>query len=232
MSNKKDENYISDLPEKTESEAVANRKEFERNLQNMWGYSETGIEAKKAAMAMLSTKNGMYAKIPLVCKADDCPYKNSCSLLPFNLAPVGEPCPSETAQIELFYAGYDKDFDLDNSSFVDRNLVLSLINYDIMLERIKANLQNEDGMTVQEIFAGVSEQGEEFTKPEISKYLEAYERVEKKRNDIYALMLATRKDKKNEKGSGEKSITDIINSVIDSNNIDESDVIDVDSEEQ
>ena len=42
-----------------------------------------------------------------------------------------------------------------------------------MLERIKANLQNEDGMTVQEIFAGVSEQGEEFTKPEISKYLEA-----------------------------------------------------------
>ena len=68
----------------------------------------------------------------------------------------------------------DKDFDLDNSSFVDRNLVLSLINYDIMLERIKANLQNEDGMTVQEIFAGVSEQGEEFTKPEILPLLSTY----------------------------------------------------------
>ena len=65
MADEKDEEYISDLPENIEDEAVANRKEFEKNLSNMWGYSKTGIEAKKAAMAMLSTKTGMYAKIPL-----------------------------------------------------------------------------------------------------------------------------------------------------------------------
>lgn len=229
--------YESDLPTDLEQindkeEAVAKREAFEKNIQNMWGYSNTGIEAKKAAMTMLSTKTGMYAKIPLICKSDNCPYKDSCSLLSYDLAPYGEPCPMETAQIEMSYAGYDKDFDLDNSSFTDHNLVLALINYDIMLERCKALIKQKDGLLIEEVFAGVSDDGEVYNKPEVSKELEVYERIEKKRNDIYNLMLATRKDKKKDKGDDDKnqSITAIINSVMSGNNNDDSDIIDVDSE--
>ena len=117
--------YVSDL-ESTETEeevtcqAVVNRENFERNLRNMWGYSNVGLEAKRAAMSMLATKTGMYARIPLVCKAESCPYSESCNLLPYNLAPIGEPCPVETAQIELRYAGYDKDFDLDRVFYLKR----------------------------------------------------------------------------------------------------------------
>ena len=54
MADEKDEEYISDLPENIEDEAVANRKEFEKNLSNMWGYSKTGIEAKKAGNKTLA----------------------------------------------------------------------------------------------------------------------------------------------------------------------------------
>lgn len=189
------EEFKSDLIAENKCEAVLNREEFERSLTNAWGYTVNGLEAKKAAMSMLSTKTGMYARIPLVCKSDNCPYSESCSLLPYNLAPLGEPCPVEVAQVELRYAGYEKDFDIDSSSFTDRNLISDLINHDIMLERCKALLQKE-GVLVQDVVAGIAENGEVYTRPEVSKHWEAYERIQKKRNDIYDLMLATRKNKK------------------------------------
>lgn len=202
------EGYISDLQseeEETKCEALMNRLEFEKNLSNMWGYSEVGVEAKKAAMSMLATKTGMYARIPLLCKADSCPYAESCLLLSHNLAPMGEPCPMETAQIEMRYAGYDKDFNIEAGSFTDKNLISDLINHDIMLERCKALLTKE-GVLVQDVFAGTNEQGEVFYRPEVSKHWEAYERVQKKRNEIYDLMMATRKNRKGEDNS-EDSLT-------------------------
>lgn len=203
----KNDEFVSDVAVNTnECEAVMNRENFERNLSNTWGYSNVGIEAKRAAMSMLATKTGMYARIPLMCKAESCPYADSCSLLPYNLAPIGEPCPVETAQIEIRFAGYEKDFNLDDASFTDKNLVAELINHDIMLERCKA-LITKEGVLVTDVVAGVSEHGEEFYRPEVSKHWEAYERIQKKRNEIYQLMMATRKDNKDKMDSGEDSIT-------------------------
>lgn len=188
--------FVSDLSARDEkAEAIANRENFEKSINtNLWGYSEAGLEAKKAAMSMLATKNGMYARIPLVCKADACPYAETCPMLPFNLAKLGEPCVVETSQIEIRYAAYEKDFNLYDASFTDRNLVSELINHDIMLERCKA-LITKEGVLVVDVVAGISEDGEKFYRPEVSKHWEAYERIQKKRNDIYNLMLATRKDK-------------------------------------
>ena len=172
----------------------------------MWGYSNVGLVAFCAAMSMLATKTGMYARIPLVCKAESCPYSESCNLLPYNLAPLGEPCPIETAQIEVRYAGYDRDFNLDTASFTDKNLVAELIKHDIMLERC-TSLLTKEGVLVVDVVAGVSENGEEFYRPEVSKHWEAYERIQKKRNEIYNLMMATRKDNKDKETNGEDSIT-------------------------
>ena len=157
-------------------------------------------------MSMLATKTGMYARIPLVCKADGCPYSESCSLLPYNLAPIGEPCPIETAQIEIRYSGYEKDFNLDTASFTDKNLVAELINHDIMLERCKS-LITKEGVLVTDVVAGIAENGEEFYRPEVSKHWEAYERIQKKRNEIYNLMMATRKDRKDKSNEEENSLT-------------------------
>lgn len=213
---------IFDLEIDEKNVVAANRELFEKELSNVWGHSELGVEAKKAAMSMLSTKNGMYARIPLICKANRCPYADSCRLLKYDLAPLGEPCPKETAEIELRYAAYQKDYDLDNSSFTDKNLVSDLINYDIMLDRLRALLAKEEVLTV-DVVSGISEQGEEYTHPEVSKTWEAYERVEKKRNNIYDLMLATRKSNKKDGGDGDKSITQILSEIMSNNDF----VIDV-----
>ena len=208
------EEFVDDTVEDEEKcEAIINRENFEKNLSNMWGYSSTGIEAKRAAMSMLATKTGMYSRIPLVCKAENCPYAETCSLLPWNLAVLGEPCPIEVAQIEARLAGYEKDFNLDTASFTDKNLVAELINHDIMLERCKS-LITKEGVLVTDVVAGISENGEEFYRPEVSKHWEAYERIEKKRNEIYNLMMATRKDNKDKQGEGTESITKVMSEMV------------------
>ena len=215
--------FESDLQQEQRDIAVANREALEQGLSNIWGHSTLGLEAKKAAMSMLSTKNGMYARIPLVCKASGCPYADSCMLLKYGLAPMGEACPKETAEIELRYAAYNEDFELDKASFTDRNLISELINYDIMLDRLRDLLVKEEVLIV-DVVTGITEQGEEYTHPEVSKTWEAYERVEKKRNNIYDLMLATRKSQKSDKNNdGPKSITQVVSEIMNNNDF----VIDV-----
>ena len=203
---------LNDDIDMDKKEAEEKRLILEKNLKNIWGFSSLGIESKKAAMSMLSTKNGMYARIPLYCKKEKCPYGDRCLLLRTGLAPYGEPCPKEVAEIELRYEAYNKDFDLDNSSFTDKNLVLELINYDIMLDRLRAIISKEEVLVV-DVVTGISEQGEEFTHPEVSKTWEAYERVEKKRNNIYNMMLATRESNKNKKDDTE-NVNDIISAIM------------------
>ena len=204
--------HLNDDIDMDKKEAEEKRLILEKNLKNIWGFSSLGIESKKAAMSMLSTKNGMYARIPLYCKKEKCPYGDRCLLLRTGLAPYGEPCPKEVAEIELRYEAYNKDFDLDNSSFTDKNLVLELINYDIMLDRLRAIISKEEVLVV-DVVTGISEQGEEFTHPEVSKTWEAYERVEKKRNNIYNMMLATRESNKNKKDDAE-NVNDIISAIM------------------
>lgn len=191
------------------------RKNFEKMIatqNNIWGYGEKGLEAKKAAMTMLSTKTGMYARIPLICKADNCPYASTCKLLPYDLAPEGEYCPLETAEIEMRACQYAKDVDIDTTSFTDITLLNEIIGYDIMLERCRS-LMAKEGTPVIDVVVGVAENGEEIRQPAVSKAWEAYEKIVKKRNEAYQLMLMTRKDNKDKVEVGQNSISEILSTI-------------------
>lgn len=193
-------------------EAIESRKTFEKNIANVWGHSDVGLEAKKAAMAMLSTKTGLYAKIPITCKKETCPYASTCSLLPYDLAPLGEKCPWETAMIETRYQAYRNDYNLDEASFTDNTIISEIINIDIMLERAKA-LMSEEQVPITEVVAGMTESGEEFTRPEISKAYEIYERNLNKREKLLDMMLGTRRSRKGET-ENTSSINEILHSAI------------------
>lgn len=191
-----------------QQEAIEARERFEANITNIWGHSAVGVQAKQAAMTMLSTKSGLYAKIPITCKTESCPYASSCALLPYGLAPLGEKCPWETAMIETRYAAYVEDYDLDEASFTDKTIISELVNIDIMLERTKALLSAEQ-VPITEVVAGMTESGEEFTRPEVSKAYELYERNLNRKDKILESMLGTRKSRK---GQSEEttSISDLL----------------------
>ena len=202
-----------EIEETKAQEALELRKNFEANISNVWGHSSLGMEAKSAAMSMLSTKTGLYAKVPITCKADGCPYENTCALLPYGLAPLGEKCPWETALIETRYAGYMQDYDLDTASFTDSTIVSELINIDIMLERTKSLMSAEE-TPITDVVAGMTESGEQFTRPEISKAYEIYERNLNRKERLLDMMMGTRKSKKGDKEQN-ISVMDLLHGAID-----------------
>lgn len=195
--------------------ATRKREELENKINkqgNVWGHSITALEGKKAAMAMLSTKTGLYAKVPIICKGLDCPYAETCPLISNDLAVIGEPCSWETAIIETRYAGYMDDFGLDSSSFSDNTLVSELINLDVKLERQKALIAKE-GISIVDVVAGITESGEQFTRPEISKAEELYEKTLNQKLKLMDKMLATRASRKGTEGTTD-SITQMLQSAI------------------
>lgn len=181
------------------------------STQNVWGHDRAGLLAIKAAMQMLSTKTGIYARIPLFCKGKDCPYEESCQLQQYGIAPENQACPVEVAQIQRKYVNYCTEFDLDSdeASFTDKNLVNEIITMEIYMERCKA-LMSKEGNPVQMIMTGVSESGDIIEQPAVSKAFEAYEKFSKKRNDNYNLLMATRKDKKKDSTDKNETIIDIM----------------------
>lgn len=222
------------LSETEEEVRIKEADEYEANLQeftdrfvgagvgNPWGFSAKGEVAKSAVMSMLSTKCGLYARIPITCKAEGCPYAESCTLLECDLAPFGEKCAFEVALIEQALAGYYHDFELnDNASFTDLTIVKSLVNCDIMMERAQALLSNE-GMAIDQTYAGSNEKtGEDFYNKEISKALELYERHEKQKRNLLDIMLGTRKAKAQAKLQSTSSLSDILSEAMSIDIVDE-----------
>ena len=186
-----------------------------KKIDNPWGLTPKALTAKKAALAMIATKNGMYARVPLVCKAEGCPYSDSCMLLAYDMAPEGEYCPTEIAQIEIRSAAYSQDIDYDSASFTDKNLLSELVTLDIMLERCKALISRE-GTPVIDIAIGIDNEGNEIRQPTVSKSWEAYEKISKKRDSVYQLLMLTRKDKKSDDSDDSISTSQMLRDVISS----------------
>ena len=202
--------------DKSEKEkAIEKRQAFEAMMDqvgNPWGYSEGALESKKVAMTMLSTKTGLYSRIPIVCKGCNCPYGATCGLLEFGLDPVGERCVLETTMIEQKLANYTEEFGLDESSYTDWTMVKELINAEIMIERCMA-LMSQEGCAITEEFIGTSEgSGIDYFRKEISKTQELYERNLKIKERILDTMMATRKAKSKLRNADndEKSLLDNI----------------------
>ena len=208
-----------ELTDKTDKElAIEKRQAFEAMMDqvgNPWGYSEGALESKKAAMTMLSTKTGLYTRIPIVCKGDNCPYGATCGLLEFGLDTLGERCPLETTMIEQKLANYTEEFGLDESSYTDWTMVKELINAEIMIERCLA-LMSQEGSAITEEFIGTSESsGVDYFRKEISKTQELYERNLKIKERILDTMMATRKAKSRMKGDDGNSERSILDSIFD-----------------
>ena len=219
------DNIVEDAVVETDAEEKCNQLIASLDQRNSWQYSEKGVQAMRAVKAISSLKHGAYARVPIICKGEGCPYGNSCHLLKNDLAPKLEPCPFEADKVERLVKGYARDFDIDDLSFTDRVLLKEIVNCDIIIDRCMALMQ-EEATPVIEMSMGCDKDGNEIFQPNVSKAWEAMERVSKKRNADYQLMLMTRKDRKKD---GEEDENNALDNLL--NNISAVDVTSVQVEE-
>lgn len=163
---------------------------------NRWGYSKLGWYSKKLVSKHLnSLKHGIFSVYPIPCKKDGCPYGPLCPAFQNKMdPPYGEPCIIEVTKIENLIVSYSNDFKLDTCSTSDKVFLQELIQIDLLMDRCQ-NLMAQDVTPLQEVAMGISEDGEVYTQPVVSRYLDVWERMSKRRQSILNDMLATRKSK-------------------------------------
>jgi hypothetical protein len=186
---------------------------FLERVKNTWGMSEKGQTAVSASMAMLSTKHGLYATIPIICKVRECPYKSTCQLLKDDLAPNGEPCPMEIAKIMYHYEKYSTELNIEDGDEVDKSLLRDLINYEIMLDRCNAKVADEADFVIMVPFA-VADTGDILEHPELSRAVEFRDRIQKKKNEVLQLLNSTRKDKADQNLNVQLTPTQLVEQLI------------------
>ncbi|AOQ24684.1 hypothetical protein MTAT_20290 [Moorella thermoacetica] len=159
-----------------------------------WALSEKGRKALKKAVELRSRSHSLYASIPIICKAEECPYASTCQLLPAGLAPANERCPLEIAAVEQLFNAYVQELDVKPDNVVDLSLIKELVDLDIAILRCDNKLAI-DADFVQEVAIAVTPKGHVVTKPELHQAAEYKDKLLNRRHRILQLLHSTRHDK-------------------------------------
>lgn len=169
-------------------------------LQSIWGISTPVANAASNTSELYKIKHGMFASVPIICKADDCPYKEVCSLDQQYRIP-GQRCPMEASAIVARFEMWCKTFEIDLSGIyikdedlVDVSLIRDLIENEIQTIRAENRIAlNADfiGKTIGEI----DNKGKVYYEDTVTPEVEFKYQLQDKRYKIFNLLNSTRKDK-------------------------------------
>lgn len=163
-------------------------------VPDAWQMSEKGRRAVEQAAERRALKHGFYAHIPIICRGERCPYRDTCFLIENDMAPEGERCPLEIAEVQDLFAAYVSQLNIDPENVVDLSLVKELVDLEVSIVRCDNKLAS-DGDFIQEVPVGVTPKGMVITKPELHLAVEYKDRLLERRHRILQLLNATRKDK-------------------------------------
>ena len=107
----------------------------------MWGISPAIIKEIGNMNRVYSSKHGMFASVPIICKGPDCAYKDVCMVSQAQRI-VGQRCPMEIAAILSRYEQWCMHFEINTSNdvidakdLVDATLIKDLVNIEVQILR-------------------------------------------------------------------------------------------------
>ena len=121
-----------------------------------------------------------------------CPYGETCGI-GSDVAPEGEPCPVEIAQI-IDFMMIQRELKVDLDQMVNLSLLKSLIDAEVTISRCEAILA-KDANLIQEIVTSVLPNGRIVRNPAPHVALEIKAKAIKQKNDALQLLNSTPKDK-------------------------------------
>ncbi len=162
-----------------------------------WTSNPEAVEAIEIAKRLRSTKHGMYASVPIICKAEACPYADSCDLQQMGLAPFGEKCPVEIAAIEDLFVRYCSDMNInpeDPAQQVDAIMVKEVVDLDVSMLRCDKKMAISADFIIDQV-VGVTDDGEAISRQELHPLTEYKEKLRTQKYKTLNLLNSTRKDK-------------------------------------
>ena len=156
--------------------------------------SDKAVKAVQLSRSVHRAKHGLFANIPIVCQGPVCPYGETCMALGNDIAPEGEPCPVEIAQILELYEKYSEELQVDTKQMVNLSLLKSLIDAEVTISRCEAILA-KDANIIQELVTSVLPNGRVIKNPAPHIALDIKAKAIKQKNEALQLLNSTPKDK-------------------------------------
>lgn len=191
---------------KTTEEMLENVNQLQTSPGTSEWFANTNNNANASlemARRMRNTKMGLYASVPIICKAEGCPYAESCDLMQLGMAPLGEKCPMEIAAIEDLFMRYCGDMGVnpeDPKQQVDAIMIKEVVDCDIGMLRVDKKMAISADFILDSV-VGTTEDGHILTKKEVHPMMDYKEKLRSQKYRTLNLLNSTRKDKEGNKVS-------------------------------
>ncbi len=110
-------------------------------IKDIWKLSENNVGEIKKTNRIYNNQYGMFASIPIICKGEDCKYKDVC-LIEDSKREKGSRCAMEISAILSRYVQWCSHFGIDikndvlaKEDLVDATLIRDLVNVEIQMMR-------------------------------------------------------------------------------------------------
>jgi hypothetical protein len=112
------------------------------------------------------------------------------------LTPKGLACLVEVRLLDEWTSLYIDEYDIQESSFTDFQMVRELAETELMMWRINNNMSKpEHAEFVQEVVVGIDKQGNVLTRMEVDALYEVKERLQRRKSQLIKLMVGDRQEK-------------------------------------
>ncbi len=187
------------VPAQGEKTAIARTRYFQM-LENPDDYSDIAFTSEeigtiKRQISHLST--GAFARIPLSCWPDRCPFRGNCVFVAIQKAPGrGRNCLLEINLLKEWTINYIQEYDIDPDDTTDRIYIQELAECELLLYRINSNLSKpENAELVGDQAVGISRQGDVITRKEILALMELKLKIQNRKDKIVKMMVGDRQEK-------------------------------------
>lgn len=165
-------------------------------IPDVWGGNNAKVNLNTVkAQQMASTKHGMYAGVPMICKGLDCPYRETCWIAAADLV-TGERCPIEIGTVMSLYEGYVEHFGIGDGDRVDQGLLKQLIDIEVMMVRADKKMASSPDLVRDVVDAINQRSGDVYQRKDIDPIMTLKSDLRKEHHRILSLLQGTRKDKK------------------------------------
>lgn len=169
-----------------------------------WMANKSNVRVLNAARMIRkqSPKRSILHSIPLVCKADECPFRETCPLFEHGLAPYKERCPIEIAAIEDLFDRYCKELGIDPEdpeNTIDTMMVKEVVDTDILLLRCDNKLAVDADFVVENV-VGADREGNPISQKSLHTASSYKETLRASKFKTLQLLNSTRRDKNDDSG--------------------------------